>query len=69
MNDYLSNPKCDKWNDPFSEYQVSAVYEWRHVATGKTGTREIRVKESKHADVIINYWNSVQNEWTYRRLE
>lgn len=58
MNDYLSNPKCDEWNNPHSIYRVDVIYKWTHKPSGTTGLTHIRVKSESYAVNLIEYWNS-----------
>lgn len=66
--DYVSNPKCDEWNNPFSVYAVEVHYKSTHEPTGTNHTGKMRVKHSDHADEIIAYWNKQGDDWFYERI-
>lgn len=58
MDEYLSNPNCDEWNNPYSRFNVTVEYEWIYLPTGKTGTCQIKVTSAIYAEKLIEYWNS-----------
>lgn len=67
MNDFVEPGGLD-WNNPFSIYAYTVTYTWKH-ESGKTGTRQIRVKHPAHAGIILEHWNRQNTAWRYETTE
>jgi hypothetical protein len=48
-----------------NDLKIRGSYTWRHIPTGQTGFRKVFTTSSDDFYYLINYWNSVSNNWKY----